>query len=463
MSSEERILAAGTVLEDRYRLLSEGISCDLGTAYDAYDTLHDRQVFLLVLSPQWGNEADALSGLQEIQQIVTRLGSPALIPFEHAGIVDRQLYVVRVPAEDQTLADLLAENQCLDIGLAMEITIRLCEALAPAHRTGLVHGSLSPHSVMVRQSTSTTVVPSPTVTVVDFGLLPALRSAGLSKGRPWGRIPYLSPEHAMGAQLHPPSDVYVIGCMLYEMLTGRPPFQANDATVLALQHLRQEPPSLEILVPDAPTALAQIVHTALAKEPAARYRNAGQLAHILKSQVAPSPLSQQPEPPADHQVPASQRIVVPPPPSSPVAEGWSSTDIYALEGPVDWTEEPAGVDWLVIGLAIVALIAVLGLIPLWRTVYQRYSTPSPATSPDSHHYSWKEFSATLPNGTIYQAYQAEGKMELDDSALVWYNILPSRLFLVRSALQSKALTDASEQSSRSPGLGVNLTGFKGKV
>lgn len=460
MTSEERILETGTILEDRYRLLSEGISCDLGTAYDAYDTSRDRQVLLLVLSPQWGSEADALSRLQEIQQIVTRVGPPELIPFEHAGIVNGQLYVVRIPAEDQTLANLLAEHQRLDLGLVVDITIRLCEALAPAHRTGLVHGSLSPHSVMVRQTASTAGVSSPTVTVVDFGLLPALRSTDSSQGRPWGRMPYLSPEQAMGAQLHPPSDVYVIGCMLYEMLTGRPPFQADDATVLALQHLRQEPPSLEILVPDTPAALAQIVHTALAKEPAARYRNAGQLAQILKSQVAPSLISRQPEPPADYQVPVPQRVVVPPPPTPPVAEGWSSTDIYALEGPVDWTEEPAGVDWLLIGLAILALVAVLGLIPLWRTVYQRYRTPSPATSPDAYQYSWKQSSAALPDGT---RGPAEGEVELDDSALVWYNNLPSRLSLVRSAFQSNALTGASEQSSRSPGLGVNLTGCKGKV
>ncbi|HSR32244.1 MAG TPA: serine/threonine-protein kinase [Anaerolineae bacterium] len=460
MTSEERILAAGTILEDRYRLLSEGISWDLGTAYDAYDTLRDHQVLLLVLSPQWGSAADALSRLQELQQIVTRVGPPELIPFEHAGIVGGRLYVVRVPGEDQTLADLLAEHQRLDLGLAVETTICLCEALAPAHRTGLVHGSLSPHSVMVRQTASTVGVSGSTVTVVDFGLLPALRSTDSPQGRPWGRMPYLSPEQARGAQLHPPSDVYVIGCMLYEMLTGRPPFQADDATVLALQHLRQEPPSLEILVPDAPAVLVQIMHTALAKEPAARYRNAGQLAHVLKSQVASSLSSRQPEPLADYQVPVPQRVVVPPPPAPPVAEGWSSTDIYALEGPVDWTEEPVGVDWLLIGLAILALVAVLGLIPLWRTVYQHYRTPSPATSPDAYHYAWEELSAVLPDGT---KDQAEGEVELDDSALVWYNNLPSRLSSVRSAFQSNALKRTLEQSGRSPGLGVNLTGFKGKV
>jgi serine/threonine protein kinase len=228
--------------------------------------------------------------------------------------------------------------------------------------------------VLLGTVTNTAETSERSVTLADAGLLPALHAASAAQGRPWGRIPYLSPEQAAGEQVLAASDVYVIGCLLYEMLTGRPPFRASDETVLALQHLRHEPPSLQVLVPHTPPALAQIVHRAMAKEPAVRYRNAGQLAYILRTQVGDRPAEQPPPAPQ----PAWERLVVPPPPAPAQVANWSSREVYDLEGADDWNEEPAGVDWLMIGLLIAGLIAVLGLIPLWRTVYRRYTSPLPA-------------------------------------------------------------------------------------
>jgi serine/threonine protein kinase len=218
----------------------------------------------------------------------------------------------------------------------------------------------------------------------------------------------LSPEQAAGEEIHPTADVYVIGSILYEMLTGRPPFRASDELVLALQHLRQEPPSLQILAPGVPPALVQIVDKALAKEPAARYRNAGQLAQILMSQVGLAPSPMQIEASArtpgrtdglrarPDQPPAQRRLVVPPPPAQSlsmtpvrtaprapreIADIARPSDMKKAEGKA---QKSTGVDWLMIGLAILALIAVLGLIPLWRTVYRRYATPPPALAPALH-------------------------------------------------------------------------------
>ena len=403
-----------TVLDGRYRLISEGTPQDLGIRYTAYDLRRDRQVVVLVLSPRWGGGTEALQRVQEAQRVVASLGAPSLLPFEHVGIMNEldpempAQYLVRAQPEAQTLADLLARTRRLDVNSAVEITTRLCEALAPAHHAGLVHGSLSPASVLLGSQESATEPLRRAVTVVDVGLLPALRPRDVPPGRPWGRTPYLSPEQAAGEEIHPAVDVYVIGSLLYEMLTGRPPFRASDEMVLALQHLRQEPPSLQILAPDTPPALVQIVHKALAKEPAARYRNAGQLAQILKSQARLAPSPEQLEASArtpgrtddvrvrPNQVPAQQRLVVPPPPAqspllSPVRTApRAPREIADIARPYDAkkvkgkAQEPTRIDWLMIGLAIAALIAVLGLIPLWRTVYRRYAAPPPASAPALH-------------------------------------------------------------------------------
>jgi serine/threonine protein kinase len=231
---------------------------------------------------------------------------------------------------------------------------------------------LSPQSVLIGDDGR--------VMLADMGLIPALRPPSSPPGRPWGRFPYLSPEQAAGDEIHPSSDVYVIGVLLYEMLAGRPPFDSADESTLALQHLRQTPTPLLALAPRVPQSLAQIVHKSLAKEPSARYRNAGQVATILRSQIPRTVAENQQdgagvmEPAVLHPIPAMEHLVIPPPQSGPAVQ---SSYHHGQTG--IWVDEPGGMDWLMIALIIVALISVLGLIPLWRSVYRRYTAPPPGS------------------------------------------------------------------------------------
>jgi serine/threonine-protein kinase len=415
------VFEIGAVLENRYRLQSEGIAQDLGTIYRAYDLMADGLVDVLVLPETVAWEVDILARLRRAQQAVASLGEADLVPYEYAGRAYGQRYLVRRHMEGRTLAELLTHHGRLQAERAVDISISLCRLLERVHRAGLVHGSLSPYCVFVRESAATE--PSLEVAVTDVGLMPALRLAMASPDKPWGRSPYLSPEQAAGKDVQSSSDVYVLGSLVYAMLTGRPPFRAVDEAVLALQHLRQEPPALQILVSDTPAHLAQIVHNALSKEPAARYRNAGQLAHILSSQleihrerdvVAPD------EPkfaiPSEARPASQERLVVPPPPLRPIRR------VYEFVEDEGWDEEQAGVDWLMIGLLAVATIAVLGLIPLWRAVHQRYVGPPPL--PPSEQGSevepqgcslWLEASAL----SLEERSACEAKLPAD--AFLWYN------------------------------------------
>jgi hypothetical protein len=436
MDGQEQMLENGTVLESRYRLISEGSSQDLGTVYKAHDMQCDRLVVVLVLASRFPGGVTAWDRLAKAQEAVANLAQPGLLPFEDVGLIDRQAYVVQRLVSGRTLADMLVQAGRLEIGTAVEIAIRLCEALAPAHRVGLVHGGLSSQSVLVGDDGH--------ITVTDMGLLPALRPAYALPGQPWGRYPHLSPEHAAGEDVHPPSDVYVIGALLYEMLTGRPPFRAHDRAVLVRQHLRQEPPSLQILVPQVPLSLAQIVHKALAKEPAARYRNAGQLAHILRSQLGPRLASRPAEPAAGNRVPPREHLVVPPPPAQPrPVAARPEREIYTVGKEArEWDEEPAGVDWLMVGLIIAALIAVLGLIPLWRTVRSRYSVPMSLPTPVSYHLPGVDAFWSSPC-TGPRKSQVQATTGLDDFGLVWYNAMASRLSAVEQAGRPRQVRSVS--------------------
>ncbi len=400
-------MQAGTIIEGRYHLRSEGVAQDLGMLYHAHDVQEDRPVDILVLPRPARASSHLLADLKSAQRAVTDLGQPALTPYEQVGAFGGNLYLVRQHLAGYSLAQLLANSGPLQAPAAVEITTRLCQALAPAHRAGLVHGSLAPDCLFILEGIASDEEPGLAVAISDFGLFPALRPAVAVPGRPWGRKPYLTPEQAAGSRIQPAADVYVIGCLIYLMLTGRPPFRADDESVLAAQHLRQDPPSLQILVPGLPEPLVQIVQKALAKEPAMRYRNAGQLAHILRTKLGQRPQGQVVPPAPGQAQPASQgsyplarvarpesigpgpaafpvqptasdRLVVPPPPRRPAIER-----AYEFVEDEPWVEEPEGVDWLMLGLFVVALAAVLGLIPLWRTVYRRYSAPPSVPPPAS--------------------------------------------------------------------------------
>lgn len=450
------MLQIGTVLQDRYRLISPGISQDLGTIYKAYDMQRDRLVVVLVLAFRLEGRVEVWDRLTRAQQAVADLAQPGLVPFEQIGIVDGQGYLVRSQVEGQTLADLLAQAGRLEAGVAVEIAIRLCQVLTPAHRVGLVHGSLSPHSIWVGDDGQ--------IAVTDAGLLPALRSVSAPPGQPWGRFPYLSPEQAAGEEVHPASDVYVVGSLLYEMLAGRPPFRTPDRTVLVLQHLRQEPPSLQILLPQIPVFLAQIVHKALAKEPAARYRNAGQLAHILTSQFGSRLPPRLPELAPPHDAPVRGHLVVPPPPMpSPSVAAPPFREIYAPSAEAaEWDEEPEGVDWLMIGLIIMAMIAVLGLIPLWRAVNRRYAVPPPAPTPLGYHLPEGDVPLSLP-GRECRERQASETAELDDFRVVCYNLMSPRIPPVWIGSADGSGVGQSAGSAELSACGVQLTGLGAKL
>jgi len=236
--------------------------------------------------------------------------------------------------------------------------VQACAGVGYAHRAGLVHCDIKPHNFIV--------TPDNRLKVTDFGIARALSTIMPDERADvvWGSPQYFSPEQAVGEAPSPSSDVYSLGIVLYEVLTGALPFTAPSSEELARLHLEMNPIPPSEYIPDIPSTLEEIVMKVLAKEPAARYRTADQLGRVLlrfgtQRDVPVSPALDLTPETKTYQEPDSR-------PSKPQP----AINIPEIKLPEVYFPD---VDWATTALGLGALIAVLGLIPFWIYIFILYN------------------------------------------------------------------------------------------
>jgi serine/threonine-protein kinase len=335
----------------------------MATVYRAQDIMLGRTVAVKVLHQKRADDASFLARFYREAQAAANLDHPNIVSVYDIGQDGNRHYIIMEYVEGLSLKELILESAPFPIERTLTIAIQVCTAVGAAHRAGLIHCDVKSQNILVASDGR--------VKVTDFGIARALVSAPMVEREDvWGTPDYLSPEQAAGKRLAPPSDVYSIGVVMYEMLTGRLPFEAESGIALAFKHLREEPAPVNDLNPRVPAGLARIVHKALAKEPSARYDTASQLAQVLINY---------------HRVGEAVTTVQPP---VGVGQGSQSVDLAPLseervgyfEEGAEWEEE-RGWDWVAVVLGAVALVSVLGLAPLWTLVYNRYARLSPPAAP----------------------------------------------------------------------------------
>lgn len=342
------------LLNNRYRLLELIGSGGMAIVYKGVDTLLERRVAVKMLREGFASDPAFLARFQREAQSAANLDHPNIVTVYDVGQDGSRHYIVMEYVDGQDLKSLIRQKGRMSVDETLDIAGQVCAGVGRAHRARIIHCDIKPQNVLVTQDGR--------VKVTDFGIARALSESGLTESETvWGSPLYFSPEQAAGAPPTPASDVYSIGVMMYEMLSGEPPFQAEKATALALKHMREEPPPLAARNPQVPSQLEWIVRKVLAKEPSARYRSAEQLAHVLEEYRQ---LSQQ----MTGWQAATER-----PPAKP------STSYVA---PIKPSAEPEEIsNKLTWALGAIALIAVVGLVPLWLLVRQAYSGPTlPPTS-----------------------------------------------------------------------------------
>jgi serine/threonine-protein kinase len=340
------------VLNNRYRLVELIGSGGMAVVYRGLDMLLQRPVALKVLREGFASDPSFLARFQREARAAANLDHPNVVTVYDVGQEGNRHYIVMEYVDGQDLKTLIRQKGRLSVGEALDIAIQVCAGVGHAHRAGIIHCDVKPQNVLLTQDGR--------VKVTDFGIARAFSESGVTESETvWGSPLYFSPEQAAGEPPSPASDVYSIGVVLYEMLAGVPPFQAEKPTALALMHMREEPPPLAVRNPQVPAQLERIVRQVLVKDPSARYQTADQLAHALDEYRRHSEQMTGWQPVVPGRLPAmpspQERAVEPKP--APVSRLTSD-----------------GLTWV---LGAIAFIAVVGLIPLWWLVYQSSSsTPS---------------------------------------------------------------------------------------
>jgi eukaryotic-like serine/threonine-protein kinase len=264
----------GSRLGGRYEvrsLLGQGGMADV---YSAHDSVLGRSVAVKVLRRSVA-EGRALARFRHEAEAAAGLAHPNIVPLFDIAMGGDMPFIVMELVAGETLSEVIWRDAPLPPERAAEIGEAVADALAFAHTAGIVHRDVKSGNIML--------TPWGHVKVLDFGIARALSRARLTTSLELrGTAEYLSPEQARGDELDGRSDIYSLGAVLFEMLTGRPPFEADSAVAVARMHIEEEPPSVRQLRPAIPAPLEAIVARCLEKDPALRYQRAAQLAADLR-------------------------------------------------------------------------------------------------------------------------------------------------------------------------------------
>jgi beta-lactam-binding protein with PASTA domain len=276
------------LFDGRYELLSRLGTGGMATVWLAEDTSLHRKVAIKVLAERYAEDEQFVERFRREAQSAAGLNHPNIVAIYDRGVADGTYYIAMEYLEGPTLKYVIDERGGLEPNRAIDFATQILAALRFAHNHGVVHRDIKPHNVVVSRDGR--------LKVTDFGIARAGASQMTEVGSIVGTAQYLSPEQARGEIVGPPSDLYSVGIVLYEMLTGRVPFEGDSAVAIAMKHLGEEPVPPSVYAPGIPPGLEQVVLRALSKDAGDRYQTAEEMSADLdraRRGVALSPRTEQ--------------------------------------------------------------------------------------------------------------------------------------------------------------------------
>src|SRR4051794_15154781 len=269
----------GTLIADRFRLDEKVGAGGMSSVYRAYDPTLERWVAIKLMHRDISTDPDQLERFRREARAVASLNHQHVVTVIDAGEDDGAPYIVFEYVEGETLKDRIRRCGMLPVPEAVAYAIEIGRALAAAHAARLVHRDVKPQNVLIDAEGR--------AKVTDFGIARSMEAHGLTAtGRVLGTTDYVSPEQALGHNVGEQSDIYSLGIVLYEMLTGEVPFQADTQVAVAMKHVRDPLPDVQRVRPEVSAALAAVVDRATAKETERRYRTVDEMDHDLEQVLA---------------------------------------------------------------------------------------------------------------------------------------------------------------------------------
>jgi beta-lactam-binding protein with PASTA domain/predicted Ser/Thr protein kinase len=262
------------LFDGRYRLESVVGTGGMATVWRAMDESLGRVVAIKMLAERYSEDESFVERFRREAQSAAGLNHPNIVSIYDRGEADGSYYIAMEYLDGRSLKDEIVEDGPLPAPRAIDYALQILQALRFAHRNGVVHRDIKPDNIIVGRDRR--------LKVTDFGIARAGASQMTEVGSIIGTAQYLSPEQARGQQVRPPADLYSLGVVLYEMLTGRVPFDGDSAVAIAMKHVSENPRPPRELNPSIPPALEQVVLRALAKDPALRYQSAEDMAADLE-------------------------------------------------------------------------------------------------------------------------------------------------------------------------------------
>ncbi|MFQ3639391.1 MAG: protein kinase, partial [Chloracidobacterium sp.] len=345
----------GRTLDGKYYIEAKIGEGGMGAVYRARHTLMDAVLAIKVLHPSLVSDATSVARFQREAQAMARIRHSNAIAVSDFGVTEDQInYIVMELFEGESLRKVLEREKKLPYTTAIAIARQVCGALEAAHRSGVIHRDIKPENIFVAPQPDGAYL----VKVIDFGIAKIV--ADTSKGGPpltrqgmiIGSPHYLSPEQCTGQELDARSDIYSLGIVLFETLTGKVPFTAVTPVAVALLHANEPPPSMRSLNPDIPEALDQLVLSALAKSKQDRPSSAREFGEELERVARLFSPSFDPVSPLVEKIldastssPNGTRPAGIPPPTAPALPSRAATDSPVPDRPkpaVEPVRPPAG-------------------------------------------------------------------------------------------------------------------------
>ena len=274
------MITKGQIINDRYEILKSIGEGGMANVYLALDKILNRKVAIKVLRGDLSNDDKFIRRFQREAIAASSLSHPAIVEMYDVGEDNGVYYIVMEYVEGKTLKQLLKKRGSLTIPEVIDIMLQLTDGIAHAHDSYIIHRDLKPQNIMISDDGA--------IKITDFGIAMALNSTQLTQTNSvMGSVHYLPPEQASGKGSSTKSDIYSMGILMYELLTGKLPFKGDNAVEIALKHMKDQIPSIRKINPDIPQSIENIIIKATAKNPNNRYNDVKEMHKDIKTCMDP--------------------------------------------------------------------------------------------------------------------------------------------------------------------------------